>query len=426
MVVPVPVSSRHLRDASTRLVLEHLWDVDEVTGSALIDATGLSRATVHDVCEGLVERGWATELESLRVGDDHRTGRPARRYAFDPRAGVVVGVDAGQHRISATVADLRGVTLSRTVLPVVPVRDGTADRRLALIEDGTLSALADAGAPPGTVLAVAVGVPAPVDRDGRTTFRDNPFWELMNPDIATHLHDRHGWTALTDNDANLAAVAEQWRGHGATARCQVTLLAGERFGAGVVDDGRLLRGAHGGVGEMRYLDLVDGVGSATGIAALVREDARAQLRRLARGAGSSLQDLDPGMLEATHVLAAARAGDPLAVSVVEHVAALLARVVATFASIYDPERVIIAGAVAESCEPLLELVRSDLDRYVDPPGMEVLASSLGRDVVTVGAVKRALDHVREHALEIQPAGRPRPSAPSTPLRAQGHRARADR
>ena len=95
--------------------------------------------------------------------------------------------------------------------------------------------------------------------------------------------------------------------------------------------------------------------------------------------------------------------DPLAVSVVEHVASRLARIVATFASIYDPSRVIIAGAVAESCEPMLELVRHELDRYLDPPGIEVLASGLGREIVTLGAVRRALDHVREHALEIAPA-----------------------
>ncbi|MBO9554489.1 ROK family transcriptional regulator [Cellulomonas sp.] len=395
----IPVSSRQLRDVSTRLVLDHVWDTDEVTGSALIQATGLSRATVHDVCDELIAQGWLVELDSVR---ENEKGRPARRYAFAARAGVVVGVDAGQHRISATVTDLRGASLSRTVLPVGP-DDGTPDRRLALIEQAALTALADASAEPSAVLAVAVGVPAPVDRDGRTAFRDNPFWDLMNPDITGHLRSRHGWTALTDNDANLAAVAEHWRGHGRDVRCHVTLLAGERFGAGVVDDGRLLRGARGGVGEMRYLDLVEGVGSADGIAALVRDDARAQLHRLDGDAGSSLQDVPVATLDATHVFAAALDDDPLALTVVEHVAALVARVVATFASIYDPERVIIAGAVAESCEPLLALVRDQLDRYVDPPGIEVLASGLGRDIVTVGAVKRALDHVREHALEITPA-----------------------
>ena len=403
MVVRNPVASRHLRDASARLVLDHLWDVDEVTGSALIEATGLSRATVHGVCDELIEHGWVTELESQRTGTEHR-GRPARRYAFDARAGVVIGVDAGQHRISATVTDLRGSSLSRVVIPVAP-QDGTAARRLVLLEEAVVAALADAGAPARSVLAVAVGVPAPVDRDGRTSFQDNPFWDRMNPDIARHLHDRHGWTTLVDNDANLAAIAEHWRGHGRDARTHVTLLAGERFGAGVIDDDRLLRGAHGGVGEMRYLDFVEGVGSADGIAALVRDDARAQLQRLdGRAGSSSLQDLDPGALDAASVFAAAADDDPLAVSVIEHVAALLARVVATFASIYDPERVIIAGAVAESCGPLLELVRRDVERYVDPPGIEVLASELGRDIVTVGAVKRALDHVREHALEIAPAG----------------------
>ncbi|MDC7121221.1 ROK family protein [Cellulomonas fimi] len=398
----VPVSTRRLREVSTRLVLDHVWDADEVTGTALIEATGLSRATVHDVCDELIAQGWVVELESQRPAGDPRRGRPARRYAFDARVGVVVGVDAGQHRVSATVTDLRGHALARTEQSVAAV-DGTAEHRLLLIEQAALGALADAGTTPRSVLAVAVGVPAPVDRDGRTAFQDNAFWARMNPDIGGYLLARQGWTAITDNDANLAAVAEHWRGHGRDARCHVTLLAGERFGAGVVDDGRLLRGAHGGVGEMRYLDLVEGVGSADGIAAIVRDDARAQLRRLDGHAGSVLQDLDPAVLDAARVFAAAREEDPLAVSVLEHVGALLARVVATFASIYDPERVIVAGAVADSCEPLLELVRHELDRYLDPPGIQVLASDLGADVVSVGAVKRALDHVRAHALEIEPA-----------------------
>lgn len=398
----VPVSTRRLREVSTRLVLDHVWDAEEVTGTALIEATGLSRATVHDVCDELIAQGWVVELESQRAAGDPRRGRPARRYAFDARAGVVVGVDAGQHRVCATVTDLRGEVLARTELPVAAV-DGTAEHRLVLVEQAALDALAAAGAAPRSVLAVAVGVPAPVDRDGRTAFQDNPFWARMNPDIGGHLRARQGWTTITDNDANLAAVAEHWRGHGRDARCHVTLLAGERFGAGVVDDGRLLRGAHGGVGEMRYLDLVEGVGSADGIAAIVRDDARAQLHRLDGHAGSVLQDLDPAVLDAESVFAAARDEDPLAVSVLEHTGALLARVVATFASIYDPERVIIAGAVADSCEPLLALVRHELDRYLDPPGIQVLASDLGGDVVSVGAVKRALDHVRAHALEIEPA-----------------------
>jgi len=135
----------------------------------------------------------------------------------------------------------------------------------------------------------------------------------------------------------------------------------------------------------------------------VRDDARAQLRRLDGRAGSTLQELDPATLDAASVFAAAVDEDPLAVSVIEHVAGRVARIVASFASIYDPERVILAGAVAASCGPLLELVRGELDRYVDPPGVEVLASELGRDVVTIGAVKKALDHVRANALTIAPA-----------------------
>ena len=402
MVAQVPVSSRHLREASARLVLDHLWDVDEVTGSTLIEATGLSRATVHGVCDELIEQGWVTELESLRAADA-RNGRPARRYAFDARAGVVVGVDAGQHRISATVADLRGGTLSRTVLPVSP-QDGTASRRLALIEEGILAALADAAADHRSVLAVAVGVPAPVDRDGRTVFQDNPFWELMNPDIALHLRDRHGWTTLTDNDANLAAVAEHWQGHGRDARCHVTLLAGERFGAGVVDDGRLLRGAHGGVGEMRYLDFVEGVGSADGhrgAGARRRPRAAAPPRRAHRlvAAGPGPRDARrrervrrrPGRGPPRRQRRRARGGAAGAHrrDVREHLRPRARH------HRRRRRRVLraAAGARAARARPVRRPARAS--RSSRP--------ALGRDIVTVGAVKRALDHVREHALDIVPA-----------------------
>ena len=91
-----------------RAANEHVWDADAVTGTDLIAATGLSRATVHDVCEELIDLGWVREVENQREYGGYRKGRPARRYASDARAGVVVGVDAGQHRVSATVTDRRG------------------------------------------------------------------------------------------------------------------------------------------------------------------------------------------------------------------------------------------------------------------------------------------------------------------------------
>jgi predicted NBD/HSP70 family sugar kinase len=387
MIVP---SSRMVRDASARLVLDHVWQAPAVTGTDLMAATGLSRATVHDVCEELIARGWVREVANQREHGGYQKGRPARRYAFDPLAGLVVGVDAGQHRVDAIVADLRGAELGRHQSQP---RRGFADaaERLAAVGDAVTGALA--GLPSERVLAVTVGVPAPVDSAGRTTFRGNPYWELMNPGLGERLQARHGWPTAVENDANLAALAEGWRGHGRGATHFVALLAGERLGAGIVADGRLIRGVRGGAGEMRFLALVDGVGSADGIAKTAREWAREALAE--PGARSTL----PADPDAASVFAAAAAGDALAAGVIDRIAERMARVIATLASLVDTERVIIAGRAAASCGPMLATLEERLARQGDPPP-QVLASVLGGDAVVLGAIKRSLDHVREHALRI--------------------------
>ena len=74
------------------------------------------------------------------------------------------------------------------------------------------------------------------------------------------------WPPLVrvENDAYLAAVAEGAIGRRRGCDDFVVLLAGERLGAGVVVDGRILRGAHGGVAEMVAFDRVSGVGGRLG------------------------------------------------------------------------------------------------------------------------------------------------------------------
>jgi predicted NBD/HSP70 family sugar kinase len=151
---------------------------------------------------------------------------------------------------------------------------------------------------------------------------------------------------------------------------------------------------------MRYLALVDGVGSAAGIAALARDWARAALSDPADTTPSALRDLDPATVDAESVFAAARDGDPLAGTLVERIGQRMARVVATLASIVDTEQVVIAGRVAASCGPIVDIVTRDLPLYFDDARPRVLASQLGGEIVAIGAVRAALDDVRRHALNI--------------------------
>ena len=243
------------RATSAETVLASAFDAAAFTATEAIDATGLTRSTVLAACAELVRLGWLRDLDDARAaGEEYRKCRPARRYELAAGAGVVVGVDAGQHRVTALVADLRGTVLARAEGALgdagleVPVR-------LGVTADTVSRALADAGVDPTRVLVTVIGIPAPVDASGASP-DDGGFWNRMNPGFADVVP--HG-VVVVENDANAAALAERPSSGDASF---AALLSGERFGAGLVVDGVLLRGARGGAGELRVLDLVEGVSSS--------------------------------------------------------------------------------------------------------------------------------------------------------------------
>ncbi|MBD8540238.1 ROK family protein [Frigoribacterium sp. CFBP 8751] len=409
MALSTGVSSPSLlRRMNAAEVLRHAWSVDAVTASDLIALTGLTRSTVLGVCDDLIDHGWMVSLADARSTGEYRKGRPARRYALARSAGHVVGVDAGQHQLTAVVADLRGDVLARAVRRIDPC--GSADDRRGIVSALVDDALASASLADDDVLAVTVGVPAPTDAEGRSPVEAGAdFWELMNPDYVG-LFALRGWAVVVENDANLAAVAEAAAasradrevggGAGAATASFVTLLAGERFGAGFVLDGALVRGNRGAAGEMRLLDLVDGVGSADGLGALLRDWARAARELGTVPASSPLRTIPLDELEAPAVLAAADAGDATALRLVEKAAERFGRVCAVLSGMLDVDRIVVAGAVAPSIGLLLERTTPWLSRFTHRAAPEVVASTLGDAVVTTGAVERALSHVRGHALEL--------------------------
>ncbi|MFI7482243.1 ROK family protein [Kocuria sp. M1R5S2] len=386
-------SPQLLRRTNMTVVLEVMRSAGVVTVSDLIEATGLVRTTVIAVCDDLVRAGWIQEVEA--VSGAH-AGRPARRFRFDDRAGCVVGVDVGEAKTTAVVADLRGRVLGQVTREFA---DPSPAPRLTTVDDVVDQVLAHARVAPSAVLAAAVGVAAPVDRRGRVR-RGRPSWEALDIGLGSRIGERHGWPVALANDANLAAMAERWCGAATGVDDLVVMLAGERIGAGVIESGRLLHGRSGGAGELGSMALVEGVGTQDGVAALCRSWAADAVRPGAPA--TMLRDLaDPsGVVASESVFRAAAAGDDVARRILDRLADRLARITGLVGTMFDPELVVIAGAVAEPAAVLLDRIAGLLPRYtVTPP--RVAVSTLGEGVVSVGAVRLALDHVERHALDLE-------------------------
>lgn len=378
-------------------VLDHAWDVPTFTATDAMTATGLTRATVLARADDLVRLGWLREVEDHRPPGGATKGRPARHYAFEPRAGYVLGIDAGQHRVTACVADLRGAVLARAER--TQRDDEDAASRVAVTRAAVAEALDAVGADDRAVLVTVVGIPAPADDRGRSPAGQDGYWPRMNADLATEL--AAGRTVVVDNDANLAAIAEGSVGAGVGASSFVALLSGERFGAGLIVDGTLLRGRHGGAGELHLLDLVEDVGSADGLGFVARAWAQEAIDAGDVPPGSLMRRRAPEPAELVDVVEAAQAGEEAAAAIVDRLGERLARVAAVLTGLLDVERVIVAGALAQAAGPIVESAAAKLPAHTHLPVPTLVASTLGADSVTLGAVHRGVAMVRADPLRFK-------------------------
>ena len=381
-------STQLLRQINSDALLRFGLQEQVFTAGEAMAVTGLTRATVLGVCDGLVDAGWLEEVDDGRAEGRTPKGRPARRYQLREAAGVVVGLDAGETYFTVIVADLRGRELGTRRQGIESHALGREGRGASARELIRLT-LQDIGRAPDDVLLTVVGVPAPIDANGRSP--EGEFWHLMNSGFASHLYGR----VVVENDANLAAVAE--RGHEPSAN-QATLLTGERFGAGLIVDGRLLRGPRGGAGEMRFLDtltagkFVPDEGGADGFGALARKWARSRIHSYE--GDTMLRQMPEGEINAEDVFQAAREGDPFAEDIIARLGARLARIAVVLSSLLDIERVVIAGGISRAIEPVLDHARSLLPTDTGLPLPELVASTFGAQVVVKGAIESALTQIK--------------------------------
>lgn len=384
--------------ASLDAVLGFAWENGAFISDAAMRATGLTRATTIAALDELIEIGLLRELPNARTTDDYRKGRPSRRFELRSDAGVIMGMDAGRSHLTTTLADLRGSTIATETVALDASHDSPGERRTA-ISSAIESVLRAAGERIDRVLAVCVGVPAPVDFHGRSPHHRDDFWRRMNPEIKSMLAE---WAPIVriENDASLAAVAEGSLGRAVGCSNYVVLLAGDRFGAGVVVDGRLLRGTHGGIGEMVAFDHVTGVESANGMATQLTDWAREAVSSGKLMAGHPLFGVDAESVTGRDVLELSRTGDPWARTLVERAGHLLSRIAAVFGSLYDPSRIIISGAVAENLEEVVAVARTHVPDELDLPAPELMLSTLGAASVATGAVAAAIEAARGGVLHL--------------------------
>ncbi|WP_328600746.1 ROK family transcriptional regulator [Actinomadura physcomitrii] len=380
-----------LRRLNSAATLRELRDGGESTLSGLARRVGLSRPTTEGVLGDLIGRGLVAEV-APRPGSG--LGRPARRYRFRAEAGHALGVEIDAHHVRLLVTDLSGEAVGghRASLDT----HARPDARISAVRAAVKACLAEAGIDRRSLRAVAAGTPGVVGPDGTVTrCAAVPGWEGVA--LGRELGRSFACPVLVENDANLAALAERWRGAARAADDVVCVHAGLHTGAGALIGGRLHRGRWGAAGEIGMLPelglrdttvvLISGAGPGPGAAG-------AELAGLA-SAGPALED-------AARVLAAAGRRDPDALRAVDRLAARMSRGVAAMALALDPEMIVVGGPLVGAGAPLVESLR----RHVLPlclSPVRIEASRLGDEAIGLGAVRLALDRIDEDLFRVDRA-----------------------
>ncbi|MGW2346887.1 ROK family protein [Streptomyces sp. NPDC001661] len=386
--------------AALRASPEGSWSSND-----LVRETGLSRPTVLAAADYLVELGWVSEAVSRPATG---RGRPSRIFTFRGEAGYVLGVDIGARTARVVVADLLGRVVSEDE-HVFTEPDLIAQERLDAVIATATGALEKADVLHQQLLAVCAGSSGTVAADGTVRVRSGiPGFVGVN--LPAELGRAFSCAVVAENDCNLAAVAERWRGIASGSENMVCMLAGERLGVGIVLRGMLVRGHRGGAGELGFLSLMEDFTAAEGLASRARVAGKRLVEDLAEGRAGTRSSVPGGVLhllaagdaarvDAPMVFEAMRRGDTATSDLLEHILGPAARAISTVSLLLDPELVVVGGAVADAHDVLLEPLRAMVaDLGTAPPRLEF--SPLGHRIVVLGAVRLALDVAQSRFLDL--------------------------
>jgi glucokinase len=293
------------------------------------------------------------------------------------RDALLIGVDVGGTTTAAGAVTTAGEVVLEARAPTH--RDGPG-RAVDLITELIEHVHTAAGRLGHEVSGIGVGVPGPVDTGTRRIGEDVPHVpELASVALAERLEPRFRLPVFVDNDVNALALGEWTFGVARGVRSLVVLAPGTGFGAGIVLEGRLVRGVGGFGGELGHTPIkFDGPRcwcGGRGCAALyasgrgITDAARA---RVAGPAGARLLHAaggNPMSLTAALVFEVAAAGDPVAGAIVEEALQALGAVVGTVVNGLNPEVVVITGGVMASLASLQTRILEAAGEYALPQAL---------------------------------------------------------
>jgi glucokinase len=242
-----------------------------------------------------------------------------------------------------------------------------------------------------------MGAPGPVDLASGLIYETvNLGWK--NYPLRDHLEMETGLQAVIDNDANIAAIGEMWKGAGDGAKDLICVTLGTGVGGGLISNGEVVHGVNGAGGEIGHITVVpeggapcncgktgciETIASATGIVRVAKEKLASSNQE------SILQQFIENDKELTSkdVFDAADQGDVIAEEIIDYITFHLGLTLANVSNGLNPEKIVIGGGVSKAGDRLLKKVEHYFKRFAFPrvgDAATITVATLGNDAGVIG------------------------------------------
>ena len=310
----------------------------------------------------------------------------AAKYCF--------GVDLGGTTVKIGFFDLSGEILDKW--EIVTRKENNGAYILEDIADAIKDKISKEGLTKEDLKGIGIGVPGPVLGEKVVLGCVNLGWGMF--DVSEELNKLTGLPVKAANDANVAALGEQWKGGGQGHKDIVMITLGTGVGGGIIQNGKIISGVNGAAGEIGHMMIVDpeditgtcGCGhvgcleqaaSATGIV-----NVATKLLQTCEDA-SCLRNMEG--FTAKDVLDGAKAGDGLCLKAADKMMTYLAKAAAYIACTVNPGTFVIGGGVSRAGEFLTEGIRKRYEKVAFPTCADTpfVLAALGNDAGMIGAAR---------------------------------------
>jgi glucokinase len=369
--------------------------LNQVDLQILLQLTQRRQSLLSELSLGDSDAGLHARLMRLKTCGIVSLSADEKRAGIVESADRVIGVDMGATNTRYLVSDLAGNALNTFRERARPLQDPktTVHQLICRIRE-----LIERDCDPGRLKAIAIGVPSAVHPQSGLLISANNLEGWKDVSMREELAAAFGVPVLMDNDCNMAAIGEYWRGSAIGVGNFIFLAVGTGIGSGIFIDHKLYQGRTGSAGEVYLMNVdwrrwnedfpdtghVETYVSGVGIAEQARQ--AGILKRSAKM--TELDDRD-----SRRVFAAMRRGNAKAAQVVNEVLTVLGVTVANMISVLDPDLVVLNGGITKG-DPhlLLGTVHKVVHRiHRDVPAIRI--SALGDKAQLYGSLWTALQHV---------------------------------